>query len=169
MGTDTKQANLLQDDLAEEREKLEAIQAVIKTYRDKPGCLIAVLHLAQEIYGYLPLEVQRVIAEGMGETLSHVSGVVSFYSYFSTIPRARHAIKICLGTACYVRGGKRIVDRLEEELGISVGERTPDGKFSIIITRCLGACGLAPVVMIDEDVHQQVNPDKIEKILAKYQ
>ncbi|NLE21100.1 MAG: NAD(P)H-dependent oxidoreductase subunit E [Clostridiales bacterium] len=169
MGTDTKQANLLQDDAAEEREKLDAIQAVIQTYRDKPGCLIAVLHLAQEIYGYLPLEVQRVIAEGMGETLSHVSGVVSFYSYFSTVPRARHAIKICLGTACYVRGGKRIVDRLEEELGISVGERTPDGKFSIIITRCLGACGLAPVVMIDEDVHQQVNPDKIEKILAKYQ
>jgi len=169
MGTDTKQANLLQDDAAEEREKLDAIQAVIQTYRDKPGCLIAVLHLAQEIYGYLPLEVQRVIAEGMGETLSHVSGVVSFYSYFSTVPRARHAIKICLGTACYVRGGKRIVDRLEEELGISVGERTPDGKFSIIITRCLGACGLAPVAMIDEDVHQQVNPDKIEKILAKYQ
>lgn len=153
---------------AEEQEKQAAILKVIETYRGKPGCLIAVLHLAQEIYGYLPLEVQRVIADGMGESLSHVSSVVSFYSYFSTLPRARHAIKICLGTACYVRGGKRIVERLEEELGISVGESTPDGKFSIVITRCLGACGLAPVLMIDEDVHQQVNPDKVEKILSKY-
>jgi NADH:ubiquinone oxidoreductase subunit E len=153
---------------AEEQEKQAAILKVIETYRGKPGCLIAVLHLAQEIYGYLPLEVQRVIAEGMGESLSQVSSVVSFYSYFSTLPRARHAIKICLGTACYVRGGKRIVERLEEELGISVGESTPDGKFSIVITRCLGACGLAPVLMIDEDVHQQVNPDKVEKILSKY-
>lgn len=153
---------------AEEQEKQAAILKVIETYRGKPGCLIAVLHLAQEIYGFLPLEVQRLIADGMGESLSHVSSVVSFYSYFSTLPRARHAIKICLGTACYVRGGKRIVERLEEELGISVGESTPDGKYSIVITRCLGACGLAPVLMIDEDIHQQVNPDKVEKILSKY-
>lgn len=153
---------------AEELEKQAAILKVIETYRGKPGCLIAVLHLAQEIYGFLPLEVQRLIADGMGESLSQVSSVISFYSYFSTLPRARHAIKICLGTACYVRGGKRIVERLEEELGISVGESTPDGKFSIVITRCLGACGLAPVLMIDEDIHQQVNPDKVEKILSKY-
>ena len=109
-----------------------------------------------------------MVADGMGFTLSYVSSVVSFYSYFSTIPRAEHAIKICLGTACYVRGGKRIVDRLQEVLGISVGESTEDGKFSIAITRCLGACGLAPVIMIDSEVYQQVNPDKIEKILAKY-
>ena len=156
------------DSSAEEREKLEAIQKVIDTYKDKEGCLIAVLHLAQEIYGYLPLEVQRLIADGMGVTLSYVSSVVTFYSYFSMIPRAEHAIKICLGTACYVRGGKRIVDRLEEVLGINVGQTTDDGKFSIQITRCLGACGLAPVIMIDEEVYQQVNADKIEKILAKY-
>ena len=168
MSTETQQVNIALDTAAEEREKQAAILKVIETYKDKPGCLIAVLHLAQEIYGYLPLEIQRVIADGMGESLSHVSGVVSFYSFFSTAPRAQHEIKICLGTACYVRGGKRIVDRLEEELGISVGESTPDGKFSIIITRCLGACGLAPVVMIGEEVFQQVNPDKVEKILAKY-
>jgi len=168
MNTEALQVNIALDAAAQEKEKREAILKVIDTYRDKPGCLIAVLHLAQEIYGYLPLEVQQIIADGMGESLSHVSGVVSFYSYFSTRPRARLEIKICMGTACYVRGGKRIVERLEEELGISVGETTPDGKFSIIITRCLGACGLAPVVMIGEDVHQQVNPDKIEKILAKY-
>ncbi len=149
-------------------EKLDAVRQVIETYREKPGCLIAVLHLAQEIYGYLPLEVQKVIADGMGESLGFVSGVVSFYSFFSTVPRARHAIRICMGTACYVRGGKRIVERIEEETGISVGESTPDGRFSLVITRCLGACGLAPVLMIDDDVHQQVNPDKVEKILARY-
>ena len=132
------------------------------------------MHLAQEIYGYLPLEVQRLIADGMGVTLSYVSSVVTFYSYFSMIPRAEHAIKICLGTACYVRGGKRIVDRLEEVLGINVGQTTDDGKFSIQITRfgiaplSAIARGLAPVIMIDEEVYQQVNPDKIEKILAKY-
>lgn len=168
MNTGAEQAKVVIDAEGEEKEKLDAIAKVIETYRDKPGCLIAVLHLAQEIYGCLPLHVQQFIAQGMGETLSHVSGVVSFYSYFSTIPRAQHAIKICMGTACYVRGGKRIVERLEEELGISVGESTPDGKFSIAITRCLGACGLAPVLMIDQDVHQQVNPDKVEKILSKY-
>jgi len=153
---------------AEEQEKQAAIQKVIDTYKDKEGCLIAVLHLAQEIYGYLPMELQRVIADGMGFTLSYVSSVVTFYSYFSMIPRAEHAIKICMGTACYVRGGKRIVDRLEEVLGISVGQTTDDGKFSIAITRCVGVCGLAPVVMVDEDVYQQVNADKVEKILSKY-
>lgn len=157
-----------QDTRAEEQEKLSAIQKVINTYKDKEGCLITVLHLSQEIYGYLPLEIQRVIADGMGLTLSYVSSVVTFYSFFSMIPRADHTIKICMGTACYVRGGKRIVDRLEEVLGINVGETTDSGKFSIQITRCLGACGLAPVIMIDEDVYQQVNPDKIEKILSKY-
>ncbi|HSK69263.1 MAG TPA: NAD(P)H-dependent oxidoreductase subunit E [Candidatus Limnocylindria bacterium] len=168
MSEKTVQAKAAAGAQEEDRQKRDAILKVIDTYRGKPGCLIAVLHLAQEIYGYLPLEVQRVVADGMGESLSFVSGVVSFYSYFSTIPRARHAIRICMGTACYVRGGKRIVDRIEEELGISVGESTEDGRFSLVITRCLGACGLAPVLMIDEDVHQQVNPDKVEKILARY-
>lgn len=168
MPTETSKVAVNVDPAAEDRQKLDAIQKVIETYKDKKGCLIAVLHLAQEIYGYLPVEIQQVVADGMGFTLSYVSSVVSFYSYFSTIPRAEHAIKICLGTACYVRGGKRIVDRLEEVLGVSVGESTADGKFSIAITRCLGACGLAPVIMIDDEVFQQVNPDKIEKILAKY-
>ena len=161
-------ASVIIDTSVEEQEKLDAIRKVIDTYKDKEGCLIAVLHLAQEIYGYLPLEIQRMIADGMGCSLSYVSSVVTFYSYFSMIPRADHAIKICLGTACYVRGGKRIVDRLEEILGINVGETTPDGKFSIMITRCVGVCGLAPIVVVDDDVHQQVNPDKIEKILSNY-
>lgn len=168
MSQKTASAAINVDAKAEEQEKLSAIQKVIDTYKDKEGCLITVLHLSQEIYGYLPLELQRVIADGMGLTLSYVSSVVTFYSFFSMIPRAEHAIKICMGTACYVRGGKRIVDRLEEVLGINVGETTDNGKFSIQITRCLGVCGLAPVIMIDEDVYQQVNPDKIEKLLAKY-
>ena len=163
-----EQAKVNFDTGAEEQERLDAIRKVIDTYKDKEGCLITVLHLTQEIYGYLPIEIQRKVADGMGLTLSYVSSVVTFYSYFSMVPRAEHAIKICMGTACYVRGGKRIVDRLEEVLGINVGQTTDDGKFSIIITRCVGACGLAPVIMIDEEVYQQVNPDKIEKILAKY-
>jgi len=155
-------------EMDDEQSKFDMIKKVIDTYKTKPGCLITVLHLTQEIYGYLPLQIQSLIAKEMKFTESYVAGVISFYSFFSTVPRAEHTIKICLGTACYVRGGKRIVDRLEEELGISVGESTADGKFSIQITRCLGACGLAPVVMIDEEVYQQINPDKIEKILAKY-
>lgn len=152
----------------EEQAKMAEISRLIDKYRSREGSLIQVLHSAQEIYGYLPLPLQEFIARGMNKPLSEVSGVVTFYALFSTTPRADHAIKICMGTACYVRGGQRIVDRLQEELGINAGETTEDRKFSIEITRCLGACGLAPVVMIDEDIHQQVNPDKIEKILTKY-
>ena len=152
----------------EEQAKLEKLSRLVEKNRGREGILIQVLHSAQEIYGYLPLPIQEMIARGLGMPLSEVSGVVTFYALFSTTPRADHAIKVCMGTACYVRGGQRIVDRLQEELGISAGETTEDRKFSIEICRCLGACGLAPVVMIDEDIHQQVNPDKIEKILAKY-
>lgn len=152
----------------EERAKLEQISHLIEKNRGRGGILIQVLHAAQEIYGYLPLHIQAMIAKGLNMPLSEVSGVVTFYALFSTTPRADHAIRICMGTACYVRGGQMIVNRLEEELGINAGETTEDQKFSIEICRCLGACGLAPVMMIDEDIHQQVNPDKIEKILIKY-
>ena len=156
------------DSSADEREKLEAIQKVIDTYKDKEGCLIAVLHLAQEIYGYLPLEVQRLIADGMGVTLSYVSSVVTFYSYFSMIPRAEHAIKICLGTACYVKGSQKVLDKLCSELGVEVGQTTKDGRFTLRDTRCLGACGLAPAMSIDDTVYKRVNPDHLEHILAQY-
>jgi NADH:ubiquinone oxidoreductase subunit E len=152
----------------EEQVKLEEISRLIEKNHGRGGMLIQVLHSAQEIYGYLPLHIQEIIAKGLNMPLSEVSGVVTFYTLFSTTPRADHAIRVCMGTACYVRGGQRIVDRLEEELGILAGETTEDRKFSIEICRCLGACGLAPVMTIDEDVHQQVNPDKIEKILTKY-
>lgn len=146
----------------------DKIAAVIKKYKGSDGCLIQVLHEAQDIYGYLPPEVQKLIAKELGLTLSTVSGVISFYSFFSTTPRAEHSIKVCMGTACYVRGGEKIVEALEDELGIKAGQNTPDNKFSIQITRCLGACGLAPVIMIDEDVHQKVTEADVKSILARY-
>lgn len=156
------------DEAEEERQMMVEIDRVIETYKNQAGSLIKVLHATQNIYGYLPLHIQQYVAKGMNIPLSEISGVVTFYAFFSITPRADHAIKVCMGTACYVRDGKKVVDRLEEELGISAGQTTEDRHFSIEITRCLGACGLAPVIMIDDDVHQQVNPDKIEKILAKY-
>lgn len=152
-----------------EQQKYDAIAEVIEKYKNREGSLIQVLHLSQGIFGYLPLELQKFIAEGMGMPLSVVSGVVTFYSFFSTQPRGKHTIRVCLGTACYVRGGKKIVDRLEEILGVEVGQTTEDRKFTFEIARCIGACGLAPAMMIDDVVYKQVNPDKLVSILAKYE
>jgi len=147
----------------------EQIASVIDRYKDKPGSLIQVLHLAQEIYGYLPLELQEFIAETMDVPLSEVSGVVSFYSFFSTTPRGEHTIRVCLGTACYVRGGKRVAEQLQKELGIDFDETTQDGLFSLEVARCIGACGLAPATMIDETVYKQVNVNKLGTILSAYE
>ena len=153
-------------------ESEEALQARIRelagAYRGRAGSLIQVLHMAQTIYGYLPLEVQKIVADELGLPLSQVSGVVSFYSFFSTQPRGEHTIRVCLGTACYVRGGKKIVDRLQELLGVGVGDTTPDRKFTLEVARCIGACGLAPAMSIDDAVYKQVDPDRLESILAKY-
>jgi len=146
----------------------EKITEVVKKYKGTDGCLIQVLHESQDIYGYLPLNVQKCISNKLDLSLSTVSGVISFYSFFSTSPKAKHTIKICLGTACYVRGGEKIVEAIEKELGVKVGENTPDNKFSFQITRCLGACGLAPVFMVDEDVHQRVAAADVKDILDKY-
>lgn len=150
------------------QQKYARISEIIEKYKNREGSLIQVLHMSQNIFGYLPLEVQRFIAEGMDKPLSEVSGVVTFYSFFSTEPRGKHTIRVCMGTACYVRGGKKIVDRLEEILGINIGGTTKDQKFTFEIARCIGACGLAPAMMIDDVVYKQVNPDKLEAILAKY-
>lgn len=144
------------------------IAAIIDLYKGKEGCLIQVLHASQEIYGYLPLPLQRYIADALGLPVSEVSGVVSFYSFFSPIPRGEHTIRVCLGTACYVRGGKKIVDHLEKVLGVELGGTTEDGKFTFEIARCIGACGLAPAMMIDDEVYKQVTPSKINSILSKY-
>ncbi len=146
----------------------DKISEVVEKYRGCDGCLIQVLHEAQDICGYLPPEVQKFIAKKLDLSLSTVSGVISFYSFFSTSPKAKHSIKICLGTACYVRGGEKIVEAIEKELGVKAGENTPDNKFSFQITRCLGACGLAPVFMVDDDVHQRVTPSAVKDILARY-
>lgn len=145
-----------------------AISNVIDLYKDKEGSLIQILHLAQEIYGYLPLDLQIYIADALKLPLSEVSGVVTFYSFFSTKPRGKYTIRVCMGTACYVRGGKKIVESLREKLGIEVGETTEDGMFTFEVARCIGACGLAPAMMIDDVVYKQVNENKLGAILAKY-
>lgn len=149
-------------------QKYAEIDNVIDLYKDKEGSLIQILHLAQEIYGYLPLDLQRHIANSMGMPLSEVSGVVTFYSFFSTKPRGKHTIRVCMGTACYVRGGKKIVESLKEKLGIDIGETTEDGLFTFEVARCIGACGLAPAMMIDDVVYKQVNVNKLSAILSEY-
>jgi NADH-quinone oxidoreductase E subunit len=150
------------------KEKYAEIANIIDLYKDKEGSLIQILHLSQEIYGYLPLELQSFIADSLDIPLSKVSGVVSFYSFFSTEPRGRHTIRVCLGTACYVRGGKKIVEALRDKLGVDVGHTTEDGKFTFEVARCIGACGLAPAMMIDGDVYKQVTPQKLNSILSKF-
>lgn len=151
-----------------EKEKYARIGEIINDYKDKEGSLIQILHRAQEIYGYLPIELQQFIAEKLDKPLSEVYGVVTFYSFFATKPRGENTIRVCLGTACYVRGGKKIVEKLKEILGIEVGETTEDRKFTLEVMRCIGACGLAPAITINDKVFKQVNPDKLESIIKKY-
>ena len=131
--------------------------------------LITVLHKAQELFGYLPVDVQKHIADALGLSVSEVLGVVTFYHYFSMQPRGRHSVNVCMGTACYVRGAKKVMQALQEKLGIKKGETTPDRRFSMTTQRCFGACGLAPVIMIDNDVHGRITPQKLANILAKYE
>ena len=150
---------------AEQEAKL---RAVIEESRSVPGCLMHILQEAQGIYGYLPIEVQKIVAEGLDISLSEVYGVVTFYSQFSLNPKGKHRISICLGTACYVKGSDKILEELEKQLNIKCGECTPDGLFSIDSCRCVGACGLAPVLMINEDVHGKLTPEMVKGILDKY-
>lgn len=156
-----------QQEISEE-EKYKQLKEFITENREKKGYLIPVLHMAQVIFGYLPDEVQDFIAREMNIPTSQVKGVVTFYSFFKTSPAGRHHITICLGTACYVRGSKKILDALEGKLGIKVGETTTDRRFSMGVQRCLGACGLAPVIMIDEDVHGRMTAKKLDAILDQY-
>jgi NADH:ubiquinone oxidoreductase subunit E len=149
-------------------QKLDQIAAVIDKYEAKPSNLIMILHAAQGIYGYLPYEIQKFIADKMNIPVSEVSGVVSFYSFFSTKPKGKHTIMVCMGTACYVRGGKKLVDGLEKHLHVGCDCTTEDGKFTLSKARCIGACGLAPAMMVDETVYKAVNPNKLESILSKY-
>ena len=149
-------------------QKLEQIAEVIAQYEAKPSNLIMILHAAQGIYGYLPYEVQKFVADKINISVSEVSGVVSFYSFFSTKPKGKHTLLVCMGTACYVRGGKKLVDGLQKHLHVDVDGTTEDGKFTLTKARCIGACGLAPAMMVDETVYKAVNPNKLESILTKY-
>lgn len=149
--------------------KSEELDRIISSHRDIPGCLIPVLQQAQELIGYLPASVQRKIARGINIPVAEVHGVVSFYSFFSMKPKGKHVIKVCLGTACYVKRAEEILEKLKETLGIDVTEITKDNRFSLESVRCLGACGLAPVVVIDHDTHASVNPVKTADILAAYE
>jgi len=154
---------------ASEEELLARLDEVIESYRSKPGALIPVLQLAQGIFGYLPEVALKHIAKQMRKPYSEVAGVVSFYSFFSTVPRGRNLIRVCLGTACYVRGGMAVLDSLKKELGIDVGETTEDREFSLEVARCFGACGLAPVITVNDIVHHRVKPARIRGILAQYE
>jgi NADH:ubiquinone oxidoreductase subunit E len=151
-----------------EEELLVRLDEIIEEYRGKPGALIPVLQIAQGIFGYLPETALKRISLGLGKSYSEVAGVVGFYSFFSTVPRGKHLIRVCLGTACYVRGGKRVLDNLKQELKIDVGGTTEDRMFSLEVARCFGACGLAPTIMIDDEVHQRVKPQRIRAILDQY-
>lgn len=149
-------------------EQWAGIDAVIAKYRDKAGALIPVLEEVQEITGYLPEVIQRRVAQGLDIPLSQVYGVVTFYSLFTMVPRGRHEIKVCLGTACHVRGGQKILETVEEKLDIRPGECTHDRCFSLDIVRCIGACGVAPVMVVGKDVHRQVKPAKMDLVLNRY-
>lgn len=144
------------------------LRAVIEAHKDEQGALMPILQQAQEIYGYLPIEVQKIIADEMDIPLEKVYGVVTFYAQFSINPKGKYKISVCLGTACYVKGSGDIFNKLQEKLGIASGEITPDGKFSLDACRCIGACGLAPVLTVNEDVYGRLTVDDIDKILAKY-
>jgi len=151
-----------------DEEKLSRITEIIEEYKDKEGSLIQILHLAQGIYGHLPIEVQEHISKKTDIPLSKISGVVTFYSFFSITPRGEYTIRVCLGTACYVRGGKKILEKFKELLDIDVGETTEDRMFTLEVMRCIGACGLAPAITINDKVYKMVNPDKIDSILNEY-
>lgn len=144
------------------------LDEILQEYKYKDGGLIPVLQIAQGLFGFLPEDVLRHVAKSMDKPYSEVAGVVSFYSFFSTQPRGENVIRVCLGTACYVRGGKQVLDSIKKELSIDVGETTGDQKFSLEVARCFGACGLAPAIMINDDVHQRVKPTRIKQILAPY-
>lgn len=150
-----------------EEQKKELLQ-VIADQKDGKGPLMRVMQRAQEIYGYLPYEVQKIISDEMNIPMEKIYGVATFYSQFSLLPKGKYTISVCLGTACYVKGSGAIYNKLMDELEISGGECTEDGKFSLEACRCIGACGLAPVMMINDEVYGKVEVEDINAILAKY-
>ena len=144
------------------------LQKIIAAHKHDKSHLMAVMQQAQDVYGYLPLEVQNMIAEGMGVSLEKVYGIATFYAQFSLSPKGKYNISVCLGTACYVKGSQQILDKISEVLGIGAGECTEDGKFSLEACRCIGACGLAPVLTVNEEVYGRLTVDDVDGILEKY-
>jgi NADH:ubiquinone oxidoreductase subunit E len=158
-------------ELLKEEEQTEAkarIDEILATYRTRRGGLIPVLQQVQEILGFLPVTVQNYIAQGLEIPFSDVFGVVTFYSFFTMVPRGRHTIRVCLGTACFVKGSAVLLENVEEHLKISIGETTEDREYSLELVRCLGACGLAPVMVVDDVTHGQLDPKEIVDIVESY-
>ncbi len=151
------------------QEDVNKIKDICASYNRDPQELINILHACQEHFGYLPAEVQEVISAETGIPVAKIYGVVTFYSFFSMTPKGKHPISICMGTACYVRGAERVLEEFKKELKLQVGQTTPDGKFSLSSLRCVGACGLAPVVLIGDKTYGRVAPDDVKKILKEYE
>ncbi|MDK2896151.1 MAG: NADH-quinone oxidoreductase subunit [Candidatus Atribacteria bacterium] len=167
MGNVGVEEKILEPELSEEQK--EELKSLLQSFKGKKGALIQALHAAQNFVGYLPPPVLKLVAQELDFPLSEVYGVVTFYHFFSMKPRGKHLIQVCLGTACYVRGGQEILSRLQRDLEIELGEVSKDGLYSLEVMRCAGACGLAPVVKVDNDVHKRVNPAQITDIIRSYQ
>ena len=150
------------------KEQEEKLIAVINANKDIKGSMMPILQQAQEIYGYLPLEVQKIIARETGVSVEEIFGIVTFYSQFKLNPNGKYAIAVCLGTACYVKGAQELLDAIEAEIGVAAGDTSPDGKYSVEATRCIGACGLAPVLTVNGEVYGRLTKKDIPGILAKY-
>jgi NADH-quinone oxidoreductase subunit E/NADP-reducing hydrogenase subunit HndA len=151
------------------KEQVAKIKEICKSFNNDSGELINVLHKTQETFGYLPAEVQEIVAQELNVSVAKVYGVVTFYTFFTMTPKGQHPISICTGTACYVRGAEKVLDEFKRILNVNVGDTTPDGKFSLSCLRCVGACGLAPVVLIGEKVYGRVSPDGVKDILKEYE
>lgn len=150
------------------KDQIDKIREICKSFHNEGGELINVLHKVQGTFGYLPAEVQEVVASELNISVAKVYGVVTFYSFFTMLPKGKYPISVCTGTACYVRGAEKVLEELKKELKIQVGETTSDGKFSINCLRCVGACGLAPVLMVGEKTYGRVAPETIKDILSNY-
>ena len=152
-----------------EDQLFDQLDDIIDQHANNPGALIPVLQSAQNLFGYLPEAALKRISFRLNKPYSEVAGVVGFYSYFSTVPKGKYTIRVCMGTACYVRGGKDVLRAFSDELEIAVGETTRDNKFSLEVGRCFGACGLAPVIMINDEVFQRVKPSKVGEIINSFE
>ncbi len=158
--------NSVKHEIAEQ--DLEKLRELVEGYVGEQGALMSVLHKTQEMFGYIPYEAQVVISEVLDIPISEIYGVITFYAHFSLTPVGEHKICLCMGTACYVKGSGKVLETIERDLGIKAGETTEDGKFTIEATRCIGACGLAPVMSVNQDVHGRLTNEEVLKIIEKY-